>query len=66
MHASEARARSSVHTEIKVSERVTIAHAGDLWCHYSRVTDRFVTLDKDYFIMPTAQEKMYQVPVQVN
>lgn len=49
----------ALHTEIKVSVRVTIAHAGDLWCHCGRVTDRFVTLDKDYFIILTAQEKMY-------
>lgn len=49
----------ALHPEIKVSERVTIAHAGDLWCHCSRVTDRFVTSDKDYFIIPTAQGKMY-------
>lgn len=48
-----------LHTEIKVSERVTIAHTGDLWCHCSRVTGRFVTLDKDYFIKLTPREKIY-------
>ena len=25
----------------------------------AELTDRFVTLDKDYFIIPTAQGKMY-------
>lgn len=36
VHMRCARDRA-LHCEIKVSERVTIAHAGDLWCHCSRV-----------------------------